>query len=193
MTANSVFQKFTSIFSAQATSANFNYNLGYQKESTIKDCPSCKYALAQTFQSPSHIIEDYKGNVVAADVPTSFYWAPMTKTFGESQKNLTEMGQALNMLHEAGHANLIAMGERADEKGLAATLHDDIVQGLNEYNTQNNLGYSKENIELISWYGLQLSPEYDERFNLTGMDHKSDEYKAKVNEINAQIDAIIYQ
>lgn len=193
MTANSVFKKFTNIFSAPATTANFNYNLGYQKESTVKDCPTCKDALAQTFQTPAHIFEDYKGNVIAADVPTSFYWAPMTKTFGESQKNLTEMGQALNMLHEAGHANLIATGERADEKGLAATLHNDTVQGLNEYNTQNNLGYSKENIELISWYGLQLSPEYDKRFNLTGMDHKSDEYKAKVKEINTQIDAVIYE
>ena len=39
---------------------------------------------------------------------------------------------------------------------------ESVLKGLIEYNNTNNLGYSKEDLEIISWMGLEKSDEFKE-------------------------------
>jgi hypothetical protein len=92
-----------------------------------------------------------KGNLITFTTASSKYYEPN----GTRQ---CEIGMVKTLLHEAVHA----------EDGVTkrvTPLHDgfdqaSVLAGLIEYNSMYDLGYSFEDLEILSWGGLQDSLEY---------------------------------
>lgn len=92
-----------------------------------------------------------KGNLITYTIASSKYYRP-------NGNNQCEIGMVKTLLHEAVHA----------EDGLTkreTPFHDgfdqaSVLAGLMEYNSMYNLGYSFEDLEILSWGGLQESMEY---------------------------------
>ena len=130
---NSVYKRSVN----QYQGANNNLYFDYKTEATEK-------------AGHTHWIHRAKGTDVTVTAKTTYY-----RPFGEDQ---TEIAMAKTLLHEAVHA----------EDGLSkrkTPSHDgfdqaSVLAGLIEYNSTYNLGYSNEDLEILSWSGLQESIEY---------------------------------
>lgn len=73
---------------------------------------------------------------------------------------LSEIVKVQVLLHEMVHSD-------NDLKKIKTPNHtgfdrESVLKGLIEYNNTNNLGYSKEDLEIISWIGLEKSDEFKE-------------------------------
>ncbi|WP_072362394.1 RHS repeat-associated core domain-containing protein [Chitinophaga sancti] len=77
-------------------------------------------------------------------------------------RSFTEIGRAQIMIHEAIHAMIgTTIGEKDDNNHNAVASHRQmLVDGLKEYNTKYKLGYSDEDLEVLSWQGLEASDGY---------------------------------
>jgi RHS repeat-associated protein len=100
----------------------------------------------------------------------------------------TEIGQAKTLLHEAVHARNFIHGtpNNQDHSGFDQAA---VLTGLIEYNQSNNLGYSPEQLETISWSGCQESPEFDQYIRKKANDnHKT--YEKQLEDWNTEVKAI---
>jgi RHS repeat-associated protein len=78
------------------------------------------------------------------------------KTYYNNNLSQNEIGQVKTLLHEAIHVR--DAGSQKNHNGFD---RETLLKGLQEYNSTNNLGYSDDDLEIISWGGLQDSREFD--------------------------------
>jgi hypothetical protein len=70
----------------------------------------------------------------------------------------SEIAMVTTLLHEAVHAyDGLTQRTTPDHNGFDQA---SVLAGLMEYNSTYNLGYSNEDLEILSWSGLQKSSEY---------------------------------
>ena len=91
-----------------------------------------------------------KGSDVSTTANTTYY-----RPNGMDQ---SEIGMVQTLLHEAVHAvDGLTQRKTPDHNGFDQA---SLLAGLIEYNSTYNLGYSNEDLEFLSWSGLQKSEEY---------------------------------
>ncbi len=71
----------------------------------------------------------------------------------------SEIGQVKTILHELIHVNNKLTGQ-ADNQDHSGFDHETVLAGLIEYNETFNKGYSRDQLEIISWSGCENSPEF---------------------------------
>jgi RHS repeat-associated protein len=76
----------------------------------------------------------------------------------------TEIGMVKTLLHEAIHAEDIINGIKSDPNHNGFD-RQTLFEGLKEYNSTNKLGYSNDDLEILSWSGLQDSKEFNTYIN----------------------------
>jgi RHS repeat-associated protein len=73
----------------------------------------------------------------------------------------TEIAKAKTLLHEAIHAMIYPSGKEDDGSHNLFSQHQKLLfEGLVEYNKDNNLGYSEEDLEALSWQGIHQSEAF---------------------------------
>jgi hypothetical protein len=83
------------------------------------------------------------------------------KTFSVEYERTT-IGLVKSMLHEAVHAKIGTTSVNDDENHDNYSINQGkILAGLKEYNTENNLGYSDNDLEVLSWEGSQKSNAFN--------------------------------
>ena len=92
------------------------------------------------------------GIVVAVNAQT-YYGEP-------NGRKQNEIGMVKTLLHESIHAKnaLEGIPNLSSHDGFN---RETLLNGLKEYNSTNNLGYSDTDLETISWSGLENSKEFD--------------------------------
>ena len=91
------------------------------------------------------------GNKITNTKASSKYYRP----YGIEQ---SEIAMVQTLLHEAIHAvDGLTQRETPNHNGFDQA---SVFSGLKEYNSAFNLGYSDEDLEILSWSGLQESEEY---------------------------------
>ncbi|MFN8323682.1 MAG: hypothetical protein U0T74_13555 [Chitinophagales bacterium] len=194
MQANSVYKQLVSRFEAPATKTSFNYRINFQEVPV--DINTNKYATSrygQTSHNPTlDETRNGRGDLTGLDVGTAMFQYPMSKDDGEGGcQNLNEIGKAAAFLHEVVHASLSSFDIDEGHKSFVENGgREDIQNGLLEYAKGNNISLTNEQAELVSWYGLQGTPQYAEKFGFEGKTDK--ERAAIVSDNNKKIDAIIF-
>ena len=75
----------------------------------------------------------------------------------------SEIAMAKTLIHEAVHAfDGLTQRKTPNHDGFDQA---SVLAGLKEYNSMFNLGYSDEDLEILSWSGLQKSKEYKSFIN----------------------------
>ena len=96
-----------------------------------------------------------KGSDVSTTANTTYY-----RPNGMDQ---SEIGMVQTLLHEAIHAvDGLTPRKTPNHNGFDQA---SVLAGLMEYNSTYNLGYSNEDLEFLSWGGLQKSEEYRNYIN----------------------------
>jgi RHS repeat-associated protein len=123
-------------------------------------------ARATTWSSPG-----FNGETFSALKSTSSFSTPLlTKTLTKIDHNGHEIQQtyaetdiaiAKTMIHEMIHAHIAGMNiKETGNHNTHSKYRDLLVSGLNEYNKDNNLGYTDEQIQDLSWVGLGKSDDF---------------------------------
>ena len=90
------------------------------------------------------------GKVILTEAYSTYF-----RPYGREQ---SEIAQVKTLLHEAVHAyDGLSNRKTPNHTGFDRA---SIMEGLVEYNKTYNLGYSCEDLEILSWSGLQKSEEY---------------------------------
>lgn len=144
-----------------------DYVVGTNEQKGTPDYAQTKPEEFETARSPSRkIYALYKG-----EVSTNFV--------KENTTNLTEIGIAATLIHEAVHANILAEYKFEDvsssdhHKPFSEKLFNATYNGISEYNKDNNLNYSDKELKLLSSNWLWGTDAVDKAF---GLDKKSKSY-----------------
>lgn len=192
-TSNSVYKEY--VVDRFDNNADFHYTLDIKQRNQD---PVHKNAAASTFEYEDKRVRPFGSPILHSESESNFF------KFGESipvlngEKmeimGMNTMGRVLNLLHEGMHAFLISKAgtEGAGENDIAAgeiSYRQDIEKGLKEYNMQNNLGFSDNQLEDLSYLGLQGSNEFNSHFKL---DRKANDYGERQAAIVRNLEKLIY-
>jgi RHS repeat-associated protein len=192
-TSNSVYKKY--VVERYDKDPKFHYVLD------IKQRGEGEHRSAQggTYEVTGTRKESRLEGITALTSQTDFYKFGETRSVNVDGKTetrgLNEAGRALVVLHEGLHAGIQKEGgiEYAGHKQMIAgdpnSYRSDIEQGLKEYNEQNNLGLSKEQVNNLSYYGLQGTNEFDTHF---GLNKNDADYAEKQKAVIDGLDKLIY-
>jgi hypothetical protein len=138
----------------------------------------------------------FKTEITGAKSDSYYESAKFTKTseLVEDGKTMlvtserSEIGMAKTIIHEAIHSNIGITNKTEDQKhNVFSNKRNTLLTALKEYNTDNNLGYTPEQLDMLSWEGLHQSNAFKTHINdqakVNGTTYE-DEYKKWANEID---------
>jgi hypothetical protein len=134
---------------------------------------------------------------ISYDIPrlhsTQFYskkW--MTVSFPEDKDavyRMTKICMASTIIHEGIHSQMAANGETDDEKhNNFSKHHDEFVKALMEYNQENKLGYTIDQMDELAYDGADNSDDFELHIFLKAKGHsvatERDLYEERMSLIN---------
>jgi RHS repeat-associated protein len=191
---------YNTVLSRYASSAAYNFSLGYG------DSKVPEGALGVTYTSKQISTWSQGGKVVKKEVTgaksDSYYGetaATRTKEIVEDGKTMvvtsqrSEIGMAKTLIHEAVHAKIgVTNKNDDDDHNTFSTYRNTLVTALKEYNTDNKLGFTDEQLDMLSWEGIHKSKAF--KTHLQDLAKKNGTtYDAEYNKWNAEITKIAWK
>ena len=166
---NSTFNKILSRFKGNS---DFNFRLFYGEEDKITDGATATTYSAQKINTQKLNGKAISTNVVGVE-SNSYYGEKTAKSedFGEHTFTIitferTEIAMVKTLIHEAIHAQISTTSKKDDKNHNSFSKHQKVIlEGLKEYNIDNDLGYKDEQLIQLSWEGMEKSSGFKDYIN----------------------------
>ncbi|MBK7817912.1 MAG: hypothetical protein IPJ60_10455 [Sphingobacteriaceae bacterium] len=136
----------------------FDFKLGVDDQKV----GSTRYAMTDF-----EVSKDGPGKSVVVGVIGNSYYLGIPNDAGMEDRATSEIFDVQTLLHEAGHAYLKALNQddpkaKGDSHENYSSIQRQTFTGLKEYSDENKLGYSDEDLENLSWTGIENSTAFDD-------------------------------
>ncbi len=154
MKGNSQYQSYLSKY---ANSKDYNFYLYFNDNKVYPGTFATTY-------TKTYITNTKQGNKILGQAvtgaKTDSYYAEYV--FKQEGYNISEIAIAGTLIHEAIHGKIVSISIKGenDSHDTFNKYHNDFLKALTEYNTDNNLGYSDQQLLDLSWQGTEKSKQF---------------------------------
>lgn len=186
MKSNSQYQNYLSKY---ANSKDYNFYLYFNDNKVSPGAFATTYTL-------TNFRTTMQGNKILSQAVTGAksdsYYAEYV--FKQEGYDISEIAIASTLIHEAIHGKIASISIKGENDGHNTfnNYHNDFLKALKEYNTDNNLGYSDQQLLDLSWQGTEKSKQFKSYIDNLAKENNST-YEAEYKNFKTRLQEIIWQ
>lgn len=159
---------YKAILGGYASSKAYNFSLNYGDAKVLPGARATTYT-SKTITTWSQAGKVTKKEMTGAKSDSYYGETPRTTTTETVENGKTmvvtyersEIGMAKTLIHEAIHAKIGLTNKTDDaDHNTFSTFRNSLLTALKEYNTNNKMGFTGEQLEMLSWEGVDKSAAF---------------------------------